>query len=198
MNSHPDIRLRPAWHVALPFLLGAFMTGVIGMAAQHRLTLGFSVLLIAWGVLWGLLARARRARFHAAIAAAVVRLPAPTTGKATWLGPATLRVRPRRSGNLLWSHEGLLWLPDSGPTLQVDQQQVALDAVRAELVFPFAQLAGAEHVCGTLSGDQLIFTRKVGGSTRFALPNPAVYTFVMHALAMARDVTTPGAPAAHP
>lgn len=196
MHSHPDIRLRPAWHVAVPFLLGAFMTGAIGLAAQHRFTLGFSVVLVAWGVLWSLLARARRARFHAAITAAVARLPAPSTDKATWLGPAILKVRPRRSGNLLWSRKGFLWLPDSGPGLQVDQQQVALDGVRAELEFPRRELAGIEHACGTLSGDQLIFICKDGGSTRFALPNPAVYTFVVHALAMERGVMTPEKPAA--
>lgn len=196
MHSHPDIRLRPAWHVAVPFLLGAFMTGAIGLAAQHRFTLGFSVVLVAWGVLWSLLARARRARFHAAITAAVARLPAPSTDKATWLGPAILKVRPRRSGNLLWSRKGFLWLPDSGPSLQVDQQQVALDGVRAELEFPWRELAGIEHACGTLSGDQLIFICKDGGSTRFALPNPTVYTFVVHALAMERGVMTPEKPAA--
>ncbi|MEN9726688.1 MAG: hypothetical protein RL434_1054 [Pseudomonadota bacterium] len=187
MDTRPDIRLRPAWHVAVPFLLGAFMTGIIGAAAQHKFTVGFSLLLVVWGVLWSLLARTRRARFHAAIAEAVARLPAPTTGKATWLGPATLKVRPRRSGHLLWSSDGFLWLPDTAP-LPVEDQQMALDEVTPELVFPFKELTEVAHACGTLSGDQLIFTRADSTSTRFALPNPAVYTFVAHALALDRGV----------
>lgn len=188
MQIQADIRLRPAWHVAVPFLLGAFMTGIIGAAAQHRLTLVFSLLLVIWGVLWSLLARARRARFREAIAAAVARLPSPVAGKATWLGPATLKVRPRRTGNLLWSEDGLSWFPDEGPRLTVLEQQVAMMGMRPTLEFPFRELADVQHACGTLSGDQLILTRRSGEVVRFALPNPAVYTFVAHALARRPDM----------
>ena len=173
----------------MPFLLGAFMTGMIGAAAQHEFTLGFSLLLVLWGVLWSLLARTRRARFHTAIAEAVARLPAPTAGLATWLGPATLKVRPRRSGHLLWSGDGFLWLPDTVP-LQVEGQQIALDDVRPELVFRFKELTEMQHACGILSGDQLILSRQDGVTTRFALPNPVVYTFAAHALALERGVPT--------
>jgi len=37
MTGHPalEVRLRPAWHVSLPFLLGAFMLGIIAIAARQ-------------------------------------------------------------------------------------------------------------------------------------------------------------------
>lgn len=184
-----DIRLRPAWHVAVPFALGAGMLGVIGLIGGHWPTLALSATLLAWGLWWALKARRGAQQFRAAIADALECLPSPGAGTAVRLGPAVLLQRPRRHGQLFWSREGFLWLTDEAAAgLPAGQQQVLPD-LAPTLRFPFTRLGSLDHSCGMLSGDKLTIGQRDGDRARFALPNPAVYTFARQALAAATQGT---------
>lgn len=176
-----DIRLRPAWHVALPFLLGAFMLGIIALAAQAVLVLAFSGLLVLWGALWSLLAWRGRGRLHQAIIDATRALPTPGPDLAVRLGPVNLKTRPKRPGVMFWSRRALHWQPAESSVVTARQQTVALAALEGGLEFSFDTLTAPILTCKALSGDTLTLTTRTGATQRFALPHPAVWSFLQRA-----------------
>lgn len=178
-----EVRLRPAWHVSLPFLLGAFMLGIIAVAAQAALVLMFSGFLVLWGCLWSLLAWRGRRRLTAAIREATAALPLPAAGEAVRLGPAHLKTRPKRLGVLFWSRDGFHWQPADSAAVGARRQTIARGALTGGLEFPFRALEAPLHDCRALSGDQLTLALSNGESYRFALPNPAVWSFILRARA---------------
>lgn len=176
-----DPRLRPWWHVGVPFWIGAGMVGAIGVAGRNPLALLLTVVFAAWGLVWGLRAR-RGARQHAQlIAAATDLLTDPTPEHAVWLGPATLLLRPRRPGHLLWTTEGLAWTTTEVSGLADRTRRVMLGAVTKDLSLPFSTLTNLEHETKMLSGDRLILDSLDGDTCRFRLADPATYSFVIHA-----------------
>lgn len=188
MTSLPDIevRLRPAWHVSLPFLLGAFMLGIIAIAAQAALVLLFSGLLVLWGCLWSLLAWRGRARLTAGIRDAAAALPVPAEGEAVRLGPANLKTRPKRHGILFWSRDGFHWQAVDSAAVGARRQVIERTMLTGGLEFPFDAQQAPRHDCRALSGDQLTLSLASGEDYRFALPNPAVWSFVLQARAHAQ------------
>lgn len=181
--SEIEVRLRPAWHVSLPFLLGAFMLGIIAVAAQAALVLLFSGILVLWGCLWSVLAWRGRVRLTTAIRDAAVALPLPGADEAVRLGPANLKTRPKRPGILFWSRDGLHWQTADSAAVAARRQIIERTALAGGLEFPFQSLQTPRHDCRALSGDQLTLALENGESHRFTLPNPAVWSFVLRARA---------------
>ena len=198
MRAEPESapRLRPFWHVGVPFLIGAGMLGIIALASQNRAALWLSLLLVAWGIVWSLLARRGAQRHMQAIAAATDLLAAPTLEHAIWLGPARLMVRPRKHGHLLWTTHGLTWTSAEVASLADPTRRVLLGAFRAELSLPFIDIIACHHAIKVLSGEQLILSLTGSETYRFGLSNPAIYSFVLRAFASQgpHDPTARGKP----
>lgn len=184
MLWHADFtpRLRPWWHVGVPFLIGAGMMGAIGLASQNRAALLLSLVFVGWGIAWSLRAR-RGARQHIQLIAAATDLLAdPTREHAIWLGPATLLLRPRQHGHLLWTTHGFTWTATEVGSLSDSARRVLLGAVQADLSLAFGDLIDLRHETKVLSGERLVLTCVGGEHYRFGLPEPATVSFVMRAL----------------
>jgi hypothetical protein len=162
------------------------MLGIIAIAAQAVLVLLFSGMLVLWGCLWSVLAWRARARLTAAIRDAAAVLPLPGENEAVRLGPANLKTRPKRPGILFWSRDGFHWQPADSAAVGARRQIIERKALEGGLEFPFQSLQPPQHDCRALSGDQLTLVLANGESHRFALPNPAVWSFVLRARAAAQ------------
>lgn len=174
-------KLRPWWHVGMPFLIGAGMLGIIAIASENRAALWLSVVLVGWGLAWSLLARRGAARHAQEIATATYLLAEPTDEHAVWLGPARLMLRPRRPGHLLWTTDGITWTSAEVGSLADHARRVMPGTYVAELSLPFAAVVALRHETKVLSGEHLILSCADDETYRFGFSNPVTYSFVMRA-----------------
>lgn len=181
----PDDRapqLRPWWHVGVPFWIGAIMVGAIGIAGRNPLALLLMVVFGGWGLWWSLGAR-RGAQAHAsAIASATALLTDPSAEHAVWLGPATLLLRPRRPGHLLWIPGGVAFTSTDAGALADTTRRVMTGACDVELTLPFDELTSWSLETKMLSGLQLVFRCTDGEIRRFRISDPVTYSFLLRAV----------------
>jgi len=175
-------RLRPWWHVGVPFWIGAVMVGAIGIAGRNPLALLFMLVFAGWGLAWSLSARRGVARHAKLIAAATGLLTDPTVEHALWLGPATLLLRPRRPGHLLWVPGGTVWTASEVSTLADPARRVLAGSFESDLSLRFDELMNLRLETGVLSGQYLVVECVGGDVYRFRLPEPATYPFLLRAL----------------
>ncbi|MGD9603059.1 MAG: hypothetical protein AB7O21_11985 [Gammaproteobacteria bacterium] len=177
-----DPKLRPWWHVGVPFWIGALMVAGIGIAGRNPLALLLTAVFAAWGLWWALKARHGARRHAQAIAQATGMLDDPTADHALWLGPAVLQLRPRRAGHLLWTRDGLTWTTTDAAALADPARRVLTGAFAIDLSFRSGSIIDLRHTSGVLSGDRLAVVTADGEEHRFRLQDPATYSFIVRAL----------------
>ncbi len=176
-----DPKLRPWWHVGVPFAIAAGMVGILGLASQNRAALLLCLLFVGWGGWWSLLARRSAPHLRAEITAAADLLAEPTSDQAVWLGPATLLLRPRKLGHLVWTPEGLTWTQTEVMTLVDQSRRVLRGTLDLDLSLPFGEIISFHYQSKMLSGDSLTLRCKGREIYRFRLADPATYSFVVRA-----------------
>lgn len=176
-----DPKLRPWWHVGVPFAIAAGMIGIIGLASQNRAALLLSLLFVGWGGWWSLLAWRRAPRHREQIINAADLLAEPTPEHAVWLGPATLLLRPRKHGHLIWTTLGLTWTTMEAGSLADHTRRVLHGTIDPDLSVPFSEIIAFQYQSKMLSGQTLTLRCKAREIYRFRLADPASYSFVVRA-----------------
>ncbi len=177
-----NVPLRPWWHVGVPFSVGAAIIALIGFAGTNPLLIIASIGIALWGIVWSLLARRAVHDHIEQIAAATALLAEPTEASAVWLGPATLQVRPRKAGHLVWSVGCFIWTTSDAQSLSDTMRRVATGAISRDLTVSFADIEALRYESKVLSGD--VLTLKLNGrdSYRFKLHDPATFSYLARAL----------------